>query len=132
MEMKLREGNETIEALAKQVVDAIFTVHATLGPGLFESVYLKCLEHEIASRGLQVERHVYLPIRYRDLEIPNAFQMDLLVEKKIIIEVKAVEKIERVHIAQLLNYLNLSELRLGFIANFNVALIKDGIRRVVL
>jgi len=128
----MRKLNPEVEELGKQVVDAIFTVHSTLGPGLLESVYQQCLEHEIVSRDLEVGRHVYLPIRYRDLEIPNAFQMDLLVEKTIIIEVKAVEELQRVHTAQLLNYLKLSGLRLGFIANFNVALIKDGIKRVLL
>jgi len=128
----MRKLDPEVEELARQVVDAIYMVHSTLGPGLLESVYQQCLEHEIASRGLQVERHVYLAIRYRDLEIPNAFQMDLLVQQTIIIEVKAVEELKRIHMAQLLNYLKLSGLRLGFIANFNVALIKDGIKRVIL
>lgn len=127
------ESNQSdIEVLAKAIVDCCFRVHAMLGPGLLESVYEKCLAHELQHRSIPHFRQVQLPITYRDLEIPDAFRIDLLVDKKIIVEVKAVEKLERIHTAQILTYMKLAKTPLGFLMNFNVPLFTDGIRRIKL
>jgi GxxExxY protein len=113
------------------IVDAAYVVHTTLGPGLLESVYDQCLAAELKSRDLQVERQVGLPICYRNLRIDAGFRLDLLVEKLVVVEIKAVERLLPIHDAQLLTYLKLSGYRLGLLLNFNVARIRDGMRRLV-
>lgn len=120
-----------LERVAKLVVDAIFHVHSRLGAGLLESSYSICLFHELTKRGLRVEREVDMPINYDGIRLEVGYRIDLLVERQIIIEVKAVEQVHPVHKAQLITYLKLSGLQLGFLVNFNVPLIKDGIERVV-
>jgi GxxExxY protein len=120
------------EAVAAIVVDCIFCVHTETGAGLLESIYEKCLAWEIASRGLKVCRQVILPIQYRGHRIDDGLRIDLLVEDRIIIEVKAVHQMELIFKTQLITYLKLSKLRLGFLVNFNKHLIKDGIERIVL
>jgi GxxExxY protein len=125
-------SNERIEAIGKTIVDAAFRVHTKLGPGLLESVYQVCLAHELSKRGLRIEREVVVPIMYDDIEIPKAFEIDILVEGCIILELKSVEVLLSKHNAQLLTYLKLAGCRLGFLINFNEALIKDGIRRKIL
>ncbi|MGC4030443.1 MAG: GxxExxY protein [Tepidisphaeraceae bacterium] len=120
-----------LEQLAEVVVDCAFVVHSELGPGLLESTYEKCLAWEIASRGLQVARQVILPIDYRGQRIDDGFRIDLLIENRIIVEVKAVKDIEPIFKRQLTTYLKLSKLRLGFLINFNKILIRDGIDRFV-
>lgn len=121
-----------VERVATQVVDAAFAVHSTLGPGLLESVYEVCLAYELTKRGLKVERQLALPVVYDDLRLEAGFRLDLLVERCLVVELKAVEAFVPVHTAQLLTYLKLSGHRLGFLINFNVPLLKDGIKRLAL
>jgi len=123
---------EKINQLATQVVDATFTVHSALGPGLLENVYEVCLAHELTKRSLKVERQVALPVSYDGIRLDAALRFDLLVENCLVVELKAVETLLPVHEAQLLTYLKLSGHRLGLLINFNVPLIKEGIKRVVL
>lgn len=120
-----------LESLARVVVDAIFKFHSQTGPGLLESVYEACLEHELRKRGVPVERQVAVPIVYDGQPLDVGFRIDLLVDRRIIVELKSVEKVIPLYNAQLMTYLKLSGLRLGFLVNFNVPLIKDGIKRVV-
>ena len=128
----MKEGNSTnqIDRIAKELVDAAFKVHSNLGPGLLESAYEACLAHELTKRGYRVERQKAQPVIYEGLEIEVGYRLDLLVEDLIIIELKAVEQLAPIHQAQLLTYLKLSSKQLGFLVNFNVPLIKDGIRRI--
>jgi GxxExxY protein len=128
----MKEGNSTnqIDRIAREVVDAAFKVHSSLGPGLLESAYEACLAHELTKRGYRVERQKAQPVIYEGLEIEVGYRLDLLVEDVIIIELKAVEQLAPIHQAQLLTYLKLSSKQLGFLMNFNVPLIKDGIRRI--
>jgi len=121
-----------VERVAKQTVDAAFRVHSALGPGLLESVYGVCLAHELRRRGLKVEVEVKIPIVYEGLQLDAGLRIDLLVEGGLIVELKAVIRMEPVFEAQLLTYLKLTGHRLGLLINFNVPLIRDGIKRVVL
>jgi GxxExxY protein len=124
-------GDE-LEAKAREVVDAGFHVHRELGPGLLERVYESALVHELTSRGLSIQRQVQVPLLYKGIPLEDPLRLDLLVDGAIILEVKAVEAILAVHKAQLMSYLRLSGFRLGFLMNFNVPIVKDGIRRIVL
>ncbi|TWT77152.1 hypothetical protein Pla123a_25830 [Posidoniimonas polymericola] len=119
------------EAIAKQVVDAAFRVHSTLGPGLLESVYETCLSYELTKRSIPVRRQEAQPIRYDEIEIDAGLRLDLLVGDQVVVELKAVDSLEPIHTAQLLTYLKLSGNRLGLLINFNSVLIKDGIKRLV-
>lgn len=119
------------ESIAKQVADAIYTVHRDLGPGLLECVYEQALCFELASRHLKVVRQGRVPIWYKGTRIGEDLRLDVLVEDRIIIEVKAVERMDDVFEAQLITYLKLSGKRLGFLVNFNVRLIRDGIQRII-
>ena len=121
-----------IEHLAKVVVDATYRVHSSLGPGLLESVYELCLLHELRKRKIPSEQQVRIPILYDGLRLEAGLRIDLLVDRKLILEIKAVEEMNRIYKAQVLTYLKLTGLRLGFLINFNVALIKSGIERVIL
>ncbi len=121
-----------VEAIARAVVDAGLKVHKTLGPGLLESAYEHCLAHELLLRGLSVRRQVVLPIAYEGATLDAGYRLDLVVENLIIVEIKAVEALTRVHDAQVLTYLKLSGLRLGFLMNFNVMLFKQGLKRLAL
>lgn len=118
-----------IDALAREIVDAGIKVHRTLGPGLLESVYELCLVHELTKRGLKPQRQVGLPVVYEDVKLDGGLRIDLLVNGSIVVEVKAVEALLPVHQSQVLTYLKLSGCRLGFLMNFNVPLLKDGLRR---
>jgi GxxExxY protein len=122
--------DERTEDLARQIVDSSFAVHEELGPGLLESSYLACLRHELGRRGLTVAVELPVPIDYRGARLDCGYRIDLLVENTIVIEVKAVERLLPVHDAQLLTYLKLARKRLGFLLNFNVSKIRDGIRRL--
>jgi len=124
--------DEETERIATEIVDAIFRVHNTLGPGLLESVYEQCLVLELESRGLRVRQQVYVPIVYLGKTIEPGLRLDLLVEEKIIVESKAVEVMHPVYGYQTKTYLKLSGKRLGILVNFNVPLIKDGIKRIIL
>ena len=128
--MKEENSTNQIDRIAKEVVDAAFKVHSSLGPGLLESAYETCLAHELTKRGYRVERQKAQPVIYDGLEIEVGYRLDLLVEDLIIIELKAVEQLAPIHQAQLLTYLKLSSKQLGFLMNFNVPMIKDGIRRI--
>ena len=121
----------TENEVAKMIVDAAFTVHMRLGPGLLESVYEAIMEYELTKRGLRVDHQQPLPVIYEEVRLKIGFRPDLIVEGKVIIEVKSVEVIAPVHMKQLLTYLRLSDKRLGLLLNFGGALIKDGSRRVV-
>ena len=107
-------------------------MHKALGPGLLESVYEVCLLHELNKRGVKVERQVSLPVVYDNLRLDAGLRLDLVVEKRVIVELKAVEVLLPVHTAQLLTYLKLSGYRLGLLVNFNSATIKHGIKRIAL
>jgi GxxExxY protein len=120
------------EGIASEIVDAAFSVHSALGPGLLESVYEECLAYEFSERGLQFKRQHVLPITYKEHQVESGLRLDFLVEDRVVLEIKAVEVLAKVHTAQLLTYLKLCNVRLGFLLNFNVALIKNGIRRFVL
>jgi GxxExxY protein len=123
-----RRGGD-LDAIGREVVDAGLAVHRALEPGLLESVYETCLEKELRLRGLPVARQVATPIDYRGERIEGAYRLDLLVSETVVIEVKAVEALSRLHEAQLLTYLKLSGLKLGYLMNFNVPLFKQGVRR---
>jgi len=122
---------QEIEYYAKHLVDAGFRVHKELGPGLLESVYLFCIMKELKLRGIKAEQEVFLPLYYRGIKLNKDFRIDILVENEIIVEVKAVEVLLAVHVAQLISYLKLSDKRLGFLMNFNVSVYKEGIHRYV-
>ncbi|MGH8759426.1 MAG: GxxExxY protein, partial [Burkholderiales bacterium] len=116
----------------RTIVDAAFRVHTTLGPGLLESVYEQCLCHELRKRNVRFEAQVNLPVIYDDMRIDSGLRLDLLVEDQIVVELKSTERMVPLFEAQLLTYLKLSGKRLGLLINFNVPLIRDGIRRIVL
>lgn len=116
--------------IAKIVVNACFQIHKELGPGLFESVYEQCLYFELIQAGLVVERQKELPVIYKSNKMELGFRTDLIVERKVIVEIKSVEVIAPVHQKQLLTYLRLSGFKLGLLVNFNESLIKDGIQRI--
>ncbi len=117
--------------VAQQIVDAAYRVHTILGPGLLESVYEAALAYELEKRGLRITRQQVIPVVYETVRIHTGFHADLVVEDKVIVEIKALESIAPVHKKQLLTYLKLADKRLGLLINFNVALIKDGITRIV-
>jgi len=120
------------DRLAKEVVDSAFKVHSTLGPGLLESVYEICLAHELKKRGFKFQTQVPFPIFYDGLRLDAGLRIDLLVEDRLVVEIKAVETMQPVFDAQLLTYLKLTQKRLGLLINFNVPKIKDGIKRIIL
>lgn len=117
--------------IGKQVVDAAIQIHQEVGSGLLESVYEVILAHELQRRGLNVSRQVVIPIKFRSLKFDEGFRADLLVENKVLIEIKCVERLNNVHRKQLLTYLRMADMRLGYLLNFGAALMKHGITRVV-
>ncbi len=123
---------EEVNRVAATVIDAAVKVHKALGPGLLESVYETCLAHELRIRGLNVELQVPVPIVYEGLRLDSALRIDLLIDRCVIVELKAVECLLPVFEAQLLSYLRLTGKRLGLLINFNVPLLKDGIKRTAL
>jgi len=134
--MVRRAGNGTDEAtlneLSKRILGAAFHVHTQLGPGLLESAYEACLDHELRRRGLAVERQKTLPVRYDDVLVDAGYRIDLVVEGAVVIEVKSVRQFAPIHEAQVLTYLKLSGLHLGLLLNFNVVRLKNGgIKRLV-
>mgnify|MGYP005999423793 CR=1 FL=1 len=117
--------------ISKIIVDCALKVHKTLGPGLLESTYETCLFYELDERNLVVEKQKVLPVVYNNLKLEAGYRIDLLVENKVIIELKSVKKLDDVHTAQMITYLRLSDCKLGLLINFNVSLIKYGIKRIV-
>lgn len=117
--------------IAEGAVEAAFKVHRWFGPGLLESAYEVCLVHELVDMGFTVETQVALPVVYRGVTLDAGYRLDIWLNLKVIIEVKAVEELHPVHTAQMITYLKLTENRLGLLINFRSALLKDGIRRIV-
>lgn len=126
--MKTREE---LDHLANIIVDCCYHVHKEMGPGLLESIYLLCLVQELRSRGLKVETEVRVPLFYKGMELSKDFRLDILVEDEIIVEAKAVEIVHPVYQAQIISYLRLTNKKIGFLVNFHVPLIKNGIKRIV-
>jgi GxxExxY protein len=119
------------DELSNTIIGAAIEVHKILGPGLLESTYEECLCHELNEREMAFERQKSLPLIYKDIRLDCGYRIDILVEKLVVVELKAMERIEPIHEAQILTYLKLSNLWLGLIINFNVPILKDGIRRIV-
>ncbi|AEI48311.1 hypothetical protein Runsl_1887 [Runella slithyformis DSM 19594] len=117
--------------LAKKVYFAALKVHQNLGPGLLESAYEECLFYELQKIGLRVEKQKALPLIYEEIRLEVGYRLDLLIENKVIVEIKAVEAFTDVHTAQVLTYLKLTGCKLGLLINFNVALLKNGVKRLV-
>ena len=124
--------NDNIESLATEIVDIAFQVHKTMRAGLLERVYEECFVCELKDRSIPFERQKLIPLQYKYHKIDIDYKLDLLVDDTIIIELKAVYKINDLHRAQLLSYMHLTDKKLGFLINFNVPLIKDGIQRIAL
>src|SRR3970040_2900201 len=131
-DMSFKALSEREESIAQKTVDAAYTVHKKLGPGLLEKVYEVCFCHELSKRGLTYQRQVDIPIVYDGIVFNEGLRLDVLVEELIICELKAVEEMNPVWEAQILSHLRLAGKRLGFLINFNVPLIKNGIKRIVL
>ena len=123
--------NPVENEIGEKVIGAAIRVHSALGPGLLESAYEACLSHELDAVGLSVRQQVVLPIVYGDLQLDAGYRLDLLIDDSVVVELKAVERLTEVHRAQLLSYLKLGGFRLGYIMNFNVVRLRDGIVRMV-
>lgn len=121
----------TENEIASCIVNAAYNVHSELGPGLLESTYEACLSHELSQMDLAFEVQKALPVIYHNVKLECGYRMDILVNNKVVIEIKSVEALNDVHMAQILTYLKLSGCKLGFLINFNVKLIKHGIKRVI-
>jgi GxxExxY protein len=119
------------EQIAKIIVDAALKVHRQLGPGLLESSYEACLAYELNKRNLKVETQKPLPLVYEEVKLEAGYRVDLMIENKFVVEVKSVETLNDVHLAQILTYLKLSNCKLGMLINFNVSLLKNGLKRVI-
>ncbi len=120
------------QELTRQIIGAAIEVHRHLGPGLLESVYEACLVHELAERGLVVDRQVELPVRYKNASIDCDYRVDLIINDQVVVELKAVETVHPIHEAQLMTYLRVSGKKVGLLINFNVRLLRDGITRRVM
>jgi len=118
-------------AIGTSLLKAAMIVHSALGPGLLESAYEHCLAHELECSGIRFRRQVVLPLRYRELTIDAGYRLDLLVDDKVVVELKAIETLLPVHAAQLLSYLRLGGYKLGYLLNFHVVHMRDGIKRIV-
>jgi len=121
----------TENEIASEVFKAALNIHKELGPGLLESAYEECLFYEIKKTGLKIEKQKPLPLIYEDVKMDIGYRVDIIIENKFIIEVKSVETLNDVHLAQLLTYLKLSNCKLGMLINFNVSFLKNGVKRVI-
>ena len=130
--MEFSKLTDREEEIGKAVIGAALRIHKELGPGLLEKVYEVCLSHELKKLGYLVDRQVEVPIKYDGITFDEGLRLDLLIERKVIIEIKAVDEINPVWQAQVLSHLKLTGLRLGYLINFNVPLIKQGIKRIIL
>ena len=117
--------------LTYQIIGCAYKIHSRLGPGLLESTYEVCMEYELIKNGFEVKKQVALPVIYDEVKLDAGYRIDLIVNNSVIIEIKSVESLTDVHLAQVLTYLKLSDCKLGLLINFNVSKLKDGIRRVV-
>lgn len=127
-----KEKNMHIEKTFKTILDCCFRIHTELGPGLLENVYEHCLFHELTKSGLVVYKQKPVPLVYKEVKLETGYRMDLYVENKVVVEVKSIEALADIHLAQLLTYLRLSDSKLGLLVNFNVLHLKQGIKRVIL
>lgn len=122
---------EDINKITEIIISSAIAVHKELGPGLLESTYEACLFYELVDRKLKIERQKALPVTYRGIQLDCGYRIDLLIEDKVIVELKSVERLEPIHEAQLLSYLKLSGCPVGLLINFNAILLRDGIKRMV-
>ena len=122
---------ERLNGLTEAIIGAAISVHKALGPGLLESAYEACLVFELRQRGFKVEHQKPLPVVYREVRVDCGYRMDIVVESSVIVEIKSVDQLMPIHEAQLLSYLKLSGLRIGLLINFNVRVLKSGVRRIV-
>lgn len=129
--MENLENMITENEISTLVIGAAIEVHNELGPGLLESVYETCLQDELVEMGLRVDRQIELPVYYKEKRLEGGFRLDLLIERKVILELKSVSELHPIHTAQMMTYLKLSNLKLGLLINFNETLVKKGIKRVV-
>ncbi len=123
-------SDDELNALTEKVIGLCMAVHKTLGPGLLESAYAFCLAHEMALAGIMFQREVPLPVHYKDVHLDCGYRLDFVVEDVLILELKSVEKLDKIHQAQVLTYLKLSGKPIALLINFNVPLLKDGIVRL--
>jgi len=130
--MSFRPLSEQEEHIAQKIIDAAYIVHKKLGPGLLEKIYETCFCHELSKRGLKFQRQVDIPIKYDGITFEEGLRLDVLVEELVICELKAVDEVNPVWQAQLLSHLKLTGKRLGFLINFNVPLIKQGMKRIII
>ena len=121
-----------LNTLTGSIIGAAIEVHKVLGPGLLESAYEECLCHELALRKLSYQRQLALPVKYKGIQLDCGYRIDLMVENMVILELKAVDKLEPIHEAQLLTYLKLTGVEVGLLINFNVPVLKDGIKRLIM
>jgi GxxExxY protein len=126
-----REHRDRLNHLSHVIIGAALAVHREVGPGMLESAYEACLAFELSHRGLEFEKQKPLPLAYKGIRLGCGFRLDFLVEKLVVVEVKAVERVEKIHRSQLRHYLKQTKLNLGLLINFNVHLLEDGIHRVV-
>lgn len=122
---------DRLNKITEKIIGVAMNVHRTLGPGLLESAYEACMVFDLSQKGLMVEQQKPLPVIYREVKLDCGYRLDLVIEKSVIVELKAVEKIMPIHNAQLLSYLKLSGCKIGLLINFNTEILKEGIRRVV-
>lgn len=122
---------ERLKKLTETIIGAAIAVHRELGPGLLESAYEACLEYELMEKGLTVERQKELPVLYKNVQVDCGYRIDLLVEREVILELKSVEHLERIHEAQVISYLKLTKLHIGLLINFNVLQLVQGLKRFV-
>lgn len=129
--MQINHKEYSENELSKIVVEAALKVHKALGPGLLESVYQECLYYELLQSGVKIQKQKALPLIYKEVKLDCGYRLDIIIEDKLIVEVKSVEALNDIHLAQVLTYLKLTNCKLGLLINFNVLLIKDGIKRVI-
>jgi GxxExxY protein len=131
MEAQAQEVGSREDALSSDIIGAAIEVHRCLGPGLLETAYEECLCHELSDRQIRFERQKSLPVSYKGKSLDCGYRLDLVVEGLVIVELKAIDRLEPIHTAQILTYLKLARLRLGMLINFNVPVLKSGVKRVV-
>jgi GxxExxY protein len=128
----MKQDKVVIEGdIGRRILGGVMRVHSGLGPGLLESAYEACLAYELAGEGLDVQRQVPLPLQYRDVKLDCCYRLDLVVDGLVVLELKVVDELNNVHFSQLLSYLRLGNYRLGYLLNFNVQHMKNGIKRIV-
>lgn len=124
-------GKDTLDLITRRIIGAAIEVHKAIGPGLLESAYESCLAYELRQMGFKVEEQKSLPIVYKNVKLDCGYRMDLVVEDRVIVEIKAIDQLAPIHDAQLLSYLRMSGMKVGLLLNFHVRILRDGIRRIV-